>query len=530
MNTYTVRSGDTLFQIAQKFYGDGDAYHLLAAYNQLADPNALEVGQVLKIPPIEALHAGAQTLDTWHNYQDGTIFWRVTANGVEIKGKGLVSTAHYTRQVERIWQTYGDLIRAASEKHGMPAAVIVATISTESSGDPDAYRYEPEFYNRYIKGNPEWRQNPYYDEPERISASYGLMQILYTTAYSVGFAGRPEDLYDPAANLDAGAAYIASPAQQTSHGWDPPKIACAYNAGSVRPTTKNGWGMYYYPGHLDRWIPSYNGAIAVIGAAHEPPATSVEPEPPATQPAPPPTGPSAGPRADIQLIFPRDPGKTWQPVIVDVFKHTDAGIGDPFAYTITTPDTESAAGYEYTLRNLEQGVYDLVFTDATSNSILYDIAEYEVDEDEAVKTLDLRPNLSPASASATPQSVTIRFRFPQEPGVAWKPLILDVFKHQNGEVSGPASYTIKIPEHGPDGGYIYDISQMTPGMYDFALTDAASNSVVQDIANYVVDQSLEVIDLRKNRAILHKPSPPPEHGIGRMLKTWYQKLIATFRV
>ena len=47
--TYTVRSGDTLWNIAEKQLGDGNRYPELAAWNSLANPSQLRVGQVLKL-------------------------------------------------------------------------------------------------------------------------------------------------------------------------------------------------------------------------------------------------------------------------------------------------------------------------------------------------------------------------------------------------------------------------------------------------------------------------------------------------
>lgn len=49
---YEVRAGDTLSEIAQKYYGSGgrDAYMKIAEANGLADPDRIQVGQRLVIP------------------------------------------------------------------------------------------------------------------------------------------------------------------------------------------------------------------------------------------------------------------------------------------------------------------------------------------------------------------------------------------------------------------------------------------------------------------------------------------------
>lgn len=49
---YTVQSGDTLSEIALKFYGDGtrDSYMKIAKANNIANPDLIRVGQKLQIP------------------------------------------------------------------------------------------------------------------------------------------------------------------------------------------------------------------------------------------------------------------------------------------------------------------------------------------------------------------------------------------------------------------------------------------------------------------------------------------------
>ena len=50
MQTYKIKSGDTLAKIAKKFYGDAQKYMLIAKANDIRDPNKIKVGQVLDIP------------------------------------------------------------------------------------------------------------------------------------------------------------------------------------------------------------------------------------------------------------------------------------------------------------------------------------------------------------------------------------------------------------------------------------------------------------------------------------------------
>jgi nucleoid-associated protein YgaU len=50
---YSVKPGDTLSKIAKQFYGDANAYMKIfeANRNILSDPNKIQVGQSLVIPP-----------------------------------------------------------------------------------------------------------------------------------------------------------------------------------------------------------------------------------------------------------------------------------------------------------------------------------------------------------------------------------------------------------------------------------------------------------------------------------------------
>ncbi len=48
--TYTVVSGDTLWAIAERFYGDGGKYPRIAEASGVANPDLIHPGQVLTIP------------------------------------------------------------------------------------------------------------------------------------------------------------------------------------------------------------------------------------------------------------------------------------------------------------------------------------------------------------------------------------------------------------------------------------------------------------------------------------------------
>jgi nucleoid-associated protein YgaU len=50
--SYTVKSGDTLSKISNRFYGSPNHYSNIAAASNISDPNKIQVGQQITIPVI----------------------------------------------------------------------------------------------------------------------------------------------------------------------------------------------------------------------------------------------------------------------------------------------------------------------------------------------------------------------------------------------------------------------------------------------------------------------------------------------
>lgn len=50
VQTYTVEGGDSLWAIAERFYGDGNRYGDIASANGISNPDLIHPGQVLTIP------------------------------------------------------------------------------------------------------------------------------------------------------------------------------------------------------------------------------------------------------------------------------------------------------------------------------------------------------------------------------------------------------------------------------------------------------------------------------------------------
>jgi soluble lytic murein transglycosylase-like protein len=87
-------------------------------------------------------------------------------------------------RVDRFW----DIINEMAIKYQVRQSLIQAVIHWESGGNPNAFRAEPRIND----------------------ASYGLMQILGSTARAMGWTGTdPKELYDPRLNIDLGTKYLS---------------------------------------------------------------------------------------------------------------------------------------------------------------------------------------------------------------------------------------------------------------------------------------------------------------------------------
>lgn len=144
-------------------------------------------------------------------------------------------------------------VRPLAETYRVPVDLVVAIIEQESAGRAFAYRFEPTFYDRYLADNLAYAGR----EPARVSASYGLMQIMYPTAVDAGFQGEPELLFVPAINLDVGCSLLAALIRWAKG--DVPQALAAYNGG------RGGWqgdaATRYAVAVLDRLV-SRNGIHA----------------------------------------------------------------------------------------------------------------------------------------------------------------------------------------------------------------------------------------------------------------------------
>ena len=189
-----------------------------------------------------------------HNFNGG-VRWRLAPDGIRIAGAAPETTRGAPQTVARVWRDFGRSIKLWGGRFDVPVELIVATICTESRGNSAAVREEPGYVS---------------DEqtPDRVSP--GLMQTLISTAReAVGDTTIDRAwLLEADNSIRAGTAYIDRQRRKTK--LDPPKVACAYNAGRVIANNGvgNRWKMRQFPigtgKHADRFVEWFNDCFRLF--------------------------------------------------------------------------------------------------------------------------------------------------------------------------------------------------------------------------------------------------------------------------
>jgi soluble lytic murein transglycosylase-like protein len=119
-----------------------------------------------------------------------------------------------------------DLVRQAASVYQLPENLLFGQVLAESNGDPFAFRYEHDYFGRYIQTNPAALGFAY---GPLAACSYGLLQIMFETALEIGYADRPEGLFVPRVGLAFGSRYMVNLLAWAQGDYQ--KALSAYNGG-----------------------------------------------------------------------------------------------------------------------------------------------------------------------------------------------------------------------------------------------------------------------------------------------------------
>ena len=196
-------------------------------------------------------------LTDWQSFRN-SVPWRLTPGGI-LTGSGPVRVEPRERyRVERVaeaWRKYGSLIRAAARRYRVPVELFLAIVINESALNPKAFQK----YRGYVSDR---------ETPDRISV--GLGAILLGTAQfmlknpSIDRAW----LQVPANNIRMIGLYLHRQYRLT--GFDPPKVAAAYNAGGLyrQNGRKNRWKLRNHPlGHsvyIDLFVAVFDASMRFL--------------------------------------------------------------------------------------------------------------------------------------------------------------------------------------------------------------------------------------------------------------------------
>lgn len=144
---------------------------------------------------------------------------------------------------------YKDLIATVAARFGLDPVIVAAVCWQESSFQADAFRFEPDFWNRYLKANPKYRHL----NPRRVSSSYGLMQVMYCRVHEDKLTDNdalpPEHLFVPEFALNTGCALLKELYEWAGERKSPVTVStdvialAAYNGGRGGNDPAKNWPL-----------------------------------------------------------------------------------------------------------------------------------------------------------------------------------------------------------------------------------------------------------------------------------------------
>lgn len=126
--------------------------------------------------------------------------------------------------------------------------IVGGIIERESAWNPKAERYEPAFYDRYLRDNEEWQRRieEHGWQICHVASSWGLMQIMFVTAWERGYRGDPSALVIPELSLLYGMKHLAWLFARHEGVSGIEDAVAAYNAGTVRLNAEGQYVNWQY--------------------------------------------------------------------------------------------------------------------------------------------------------------------------------------------------------------------------------------------------------------------------------------------
>ena len=134
---YVVHAGDSLWSIAQQFYGNPLMWsHIYYAnQSQIHDPNLIYQGQKLTIPPVGTTSAGASSSSAGASSSSAGA--SSSSAGASSSGADTSSSSATRAQASSPSSTTG-YIQQAAQGTGLSESVVAAQVQVESNYDPGA--------------------------------------------------------------------------------------------------------------------------------------------------------------------------------------------------------------------------------------------------------------------------------------------------------------------------------------------------------------------------------------------------------
>ena len=143
---------------------------------------------------------------------------------------------------------YKALIAEIAVGYLLPPPLVAALVWQESAFQTNAFRFEPDFWNRYLKANGKYRHL----NPHRVSSSYGLAQVMYCRVHEDKLTDNdalpPEHLFVPEHGLRTGCQLLRELIDWAGQQTDDPGVVtlaalAAYNGGRGGNNPKSNWPL-----------------------------------------------------------------------------------------------------------------------------------------------------------------------------------------------------------------------------------------------------------------------------------------------